>query len=134
MPRLGRSLPHRVCALQLSRPDQHNCAVRSYRPKARDLLRIHERGAVHPPGTLRDSGFGDLDVPGCRNDLGSTCHPVVLGQDVVDVVAELESNGLGGPTSLGEVSLWESSRLGWFRRTGSAIITFPARPFVLLWL
>ena len=48
---------------------------------------------------------GDLDIPGCRNDLGSTCQDVVLGQDVVDVLAELESTCLFGLAASGVVSL-----------------------------
>ena len=56
-------------------------------------------------GWLVARGLGHLDVPGCGDDLGSTCQAVVLGQDHVEVVAEVESNCLGAPTSLGEVNL-----------------------------
>ena len=52
---------------------------------------------------------GDLDVPRCRNDLGSTGHAVVVGQNLVDVLAELESHCLLGPAAFREGQL-ESER------------------------
>ena len=50
-------------------------------------------------------GVGDLDLGGCRNDSGRIHNPVVLAQDVVDVVAEMESHCLFGSAVCGKVSL-----------------------------